>query len=255
VAAIPAATEPQALTAAGTPDWVGEIWHKYSTRVLDYFRQAFSLLRGPGRFMEEWATGQREALNPLRFLGLGFLLSLTARHLGEWSLVDPSLKVQGPTSIIGTFFGAELIFVVLALPMHGVMRLSGSRAPLSATAAAIIYAFMGPVVLLQALGWLASALLLLITGSVPLFPLKPGVAVRVIGYSAYPWPLMVSNWLSLVYCVRALAGVHRGRWGWAIVALIVAHGVFMPFIAFVTQLNVHDFSSLVAYVKGWLGRG
>jgi hypothetical protein len=150
VAAVPALTaEPRARTPAGTPDWVGEIWRKYSTRVLDYFRQSFALLRHPRQFMEEWATDQREALNPVRFLGLGFLLAITARHLGERYLLGPALEFQGLTSILKTPLGVELVFLTLALPAHGVMRLSGSRAPLSATVAAVIAPASWPKVELQ----------------------------------------------------------------------------------------------------------
>jgi len=255
VAAVPAAAEPRALTAGGTPDWVGEIWRKYSTRVLDYFRQAFTLLVRPGRFMEEWATGQREALNPLRFLGLGFLLALTARHLGEQYLLGPALEAQSLTSVLKTPLGVELVFLTLSLPAHAVMRLSGSRAPLSATLAAFIFTFMGPVILLQAGAWLISALLLLITGSLPLYELKVGFATRLYRHSAYPWPLMVANWVALIYCVRAIAGVHRKRWGWAFLALFVAHLVFVPLISQLTKLEAQDLSNLFERARQWLSPG
>lgn len=256
MAAAPAlAAEPRALTPAGTPDWVGEIWRKYSTRVKDYFGQSFTLLRHPRQFMEEWATGQREALNPVRFLGLGFLLAITARHLGERYLLGPALEFQGLTTILKTPLGVELVFLTLALPAHGVMRLSGSRAPLSATVAAVVFAFMGPVILLQAFGWLVSALLMGATGSIPLVELKAGFITRLYRHSAYPWPLMVANWLALIYCTLTIAGAHRKRWGWGALALFVAHLVFIPLISMLTQVEIEDISRLIDRVASWLGPG
>jgi hypothetical protein len=115
--------------------------------------------------------------------------------------------------------------------------------------AAVIFSFMGPVMLLQVSGWLVSGLLLLITGSIPLIPLKAGVATRLYRHSAYPLPLMAANWAALFYFARALMGVHRARWGWAVLALIVAHAVFVPFIATVTRLEPQDFSLLLEHVK------
>jgi hypothetical protein len=255
VAAVPATGEPRYVTAGGTPDWVGESWRKYSTRLRDYFLQAFTLLVRPGRFMEEWATGQREALNPLRFLGLGFLLIITARHLGERYLLGPALEAQSLTSVLKTPLGVELVFLTLSLPTHAVMRLSGSRATLSATLAAFIFTFMGPVVLLQVGAWLISGLLVLITGSLPLYELKVGFATRLYRHSAYPWPLMVANWVALIYCVRAIAGVHRKRWGWAFLALFVAHLVFVPLISQLTKVEVQDISRLLDRAGQWLSPG
>src|SRR3954471_1958909 len=126
-----------ALASSGAPDWVGEIWRKYTTRVLDYFRQSFALLVGPGRFMEQWATGQRETLNPLRFMGLGIVLALTVRHLGERYVLGPASEIQNAAPLLKIPLVVDLNFLVLALPAHGVMRLGGSRAPLRATVAAI----------------------------------------------------------------------------------------------------------------------
>lgn len=255
VAAVPATGEPRYVTSGGTPDWMGEIWRKYFTRLKDYFLQAFTLLVRPGRFMEEWATGQREALNPLRFLGLGFLLIITARHLGERYLLGPALEAQNLTSVLRSPLGVELVFLTLALPTHAVMRLSGSRATFSATLAAFIFTFMGPVVLLQVGAWLISGLFMLLTGSLPLFELKAGFAARLYRHSAYPWPIMVANWVALIYCVRAIAGVHRKRWGWAFLALFVAHLVFVPLLSQLTKVEVQDVTQLLDRAGKWLGPG
>lgn len=255
VAAVTTAPEPRAVTAGGTPDWVGETWHKNKSRLLGYFHQAFTLLVRPGRFMEEWATGQREALNPLHFLGLGFLMIITARHLGERYLLGPALEAQSLTSVLKTPLGVELVFLTLSLPTHAVMRLSGSRATLSATLAAFIYTFMGPVVLLQVGAWLLSGLLVLITGALPLYELKEGFVTRLYRHSAYPWPLMVANWVALIYCVRTIAGVHRKRWGWAFLALFAAHLVFVPLISQLTKVEIEDISRLIERAGQWLGPG
>jgi hypothetical protein len=251
----PAPAEAPGSVAVGTPDWVGDIWRKYTTRVLDYFRQSFALLVSPGRFMEAWATGQREALNPLRFMSLGILLALTVRHLGERYVLGPTAEVQVPASLLKLPLVVDLVFLVLALPAHGVMRLAGSRAPLRATVAAVIFAFMGPVILMQVFGWVISGLFLVLTGSPPLMELKEGVSWRLYRHSAYPWPIIAANTVALFYFVRALAGVHRARWGWAVLAVIVAHAVFIPFISTLTKLDAHELSGLLGHVKGWLGQG
>jgi hypothetical protein len=243
------------LAANSPPDWVSDIWRKYITRVLDYFHQSFALLVGPRRFMEQWATGQRDTLNPLRFMGLGILLAVTTRHLGERYVLGPASEIQNVAPLLRIPLVVDLIFLVLALPAHGVMRLTGSRAPLRATVAAVIFAFTGPLVLMHIFGWLLSGLLLALTGSTPLMEVKAGLSSRLYRHSVYPWPIIVANMVALFYFARALAGVHRARWGWTLLALIIAHAVFFPFISILTKIDADDLSRVTEHVKGWLGHG
>ncbi|MFL5346699.1 MAG: hypothetical protein ACJ8AT_18110 [Hyalangium sp.] len=255
VAVPPPAIAQPTLAAESPPDWVRDIWRKYTRRVLDYFRQSFALLVGPRRFMEQWATGQRETLNPLRFMGLGIVMALTTRHLGERYVLDPASEIQNVAPLLKIPLVVDLIFLVLALPAHGVMRLSGSRAPLRATVAAIIFTATGPLVLMHIVGWLLSGLCLVLTGSAPLMEIKAGLSSRLYRHSAYPWPIIFANMVALFYFVRAIAGVHRARWGWALLALLVAHAVFFPFISTLTKIDASDLSRVTEHVKAWLGHG
>lgn len=255
VAVPPAAIAQPVVAAPSPPDWVTDIWRKYTTRILDYFRQSFALLTSPRQFMEQWVTGQREALNPLRFMGLGLLIAITTRHLGERYVLDPATELQNVAPLLKIPLVVDLVFLVLALPAHGIMRLTGSRTPLRATVAAIIFAATGPLVLMHVAGWLLSGLCLVLTGSAPLMMIKAGLSSRLYRHTVYPWPIIVANMVVLFYFVRALAGVHRARWGWALLALLVAHVVFVPCISILTSIDADLLSRVTEHLKAWLGHG
>jgi hypothetical protein len=91
------------------------------------------------------------------------------------------------------------------------------------------------------------------TGALPLLELKAGFVTRLYRHSVYPWPIMVANWLALIYCTLTIAGVHRKRWGWGALALFVAHLVFLPIISTLTTVELEDISRLIDRVARWLG--
>jgi hypothetical protein len=212
-------------TPGGAPDWVGEMWRKYSGRIRDYFVQTAALCRRPASFMEEWVTGQREMLNPLRFMGIGFLISLGVHFLKERGVAGAA----GPGSTAGFILThpalLQLTVLLVAIPTHGVMRLSGSRTPLRATLAASIFASLGPNLVLSTAAFLASALIQLFAGTPATIPVpaeQQATTELVLGSTANSWPYLLCYILQLVYSARTLTGVHRARWWWAVPALFVS---------------------------------
>ncbi len=81
--------------------------------------------------------------------------------------------------------------------------------------------------------WLLSALLYWATGVPPLETFASGSGAKLPsgqGVSfTYPQPVMLGSYLSYVYFLRTLAGVHRLRWWWPVLGLLGAVlGLMVP---------------------------
>jgi hypothetical protein len=190
--------------------------------------QAWTLFVAPRRFMEEWSTGRRTAMDPLAFLAAGVALKALVARYGERyfgtqmpssSVVDWMRSSTGVTAVLFAVGGVS----------HLVLR-RRSRAPLRSTVAAIAYTSGGPAVILACIGWVV-ALLLRLGHRDPTFMLyqtKLTVPVVAMAYVSHAWTL------------AALAGAHRVRWVWA--ALAVLATVALPFVLVGTGMLIKAYA-------------
>jgi hypothetical protein len=205
---------------------VAEVWGKYSTRVRDYAAQTWALTRHPSRFMTEWGEGRREALNPLRFATVGLLLSLAVRHLASRQVLGPPGPVGGLSAWLARPEAMHALILLTAVTAHPWMRLFGSRAPLRATVAAVVFAYTGPLVLLEVAAWASSLAWAQGAGAVPLTAIsawavgEAAVPFTYEGYTHYPTPVMGAFAVGYVYLLGTLGGVHRTSWWKALLAVL-----------------------------------
>ncbi|HEY2030674.1 MAG TPA: hypothetical protein VGH20_15865 [Myxococcales bacterium] len=200
-------------------NWVREAIDSAWTEARSFCATAFDVACHPGRFGADWVNGGG-AMNPLGF----FATSLAVvGALGQLDRFWPEPGKSDP-SLAGDLLdaaGPYLHATVLALLVHAVLRVRGSRrSALDSVAAALYGAGVAQV--------LATAMLALIQLSYrkPLSAVSqarfgvPLISVAILGPSIF----------FAVVLVLALAAMHRVSWRWPAVALIVAWiltGVFM----------------------------
>jgi hypothetical protein len=204
----PAVTEP--------PPWITDIVRKYRLRITDWVSQAWLLTISPRRTLDEWATGKRELLNPLRFTAVGLGICLLLDKGGRWLChIEPSPTLHGWQAYNQSFTHSSMGMVFSAFVggtlMHPVLRWK-SKAALRSTIAASLYANFGPGVFLTALSWLVCLGLFGFHHKIPLFVSTTGENM--------PWPSVVAAFLSGPWVVGGFSGAHRVRWWWSSLAYL-----------------------------------
>jgi hypothetical protein len=199
------------------PDWIQDIRRKYTLRLTDWVTQAWAVTIAPRRFMEEWAAGQRETLNPLRYFAVGTTFSYFADRGSRRVLHIPNPPQSGFIAWMYTHFGITLMVLMFGVVMHGVLRLR-SRAPLRSTLAALVFASSGPGTFATLFAWVGTCALYLARGSAPML---------VTGGVTWPWAVLICSYLSFAWTVATLAAVHRVRWWWPLLSLVI---LFMALI-------------------------
>jgi hypothetical protein len=215
------------------PNWVSDVRRKYRLRITDWAVQSWAMTVAPRRFMEEWATGQREALNPLRFLAVGAALEIVAERVSRWYLHLP----RPDTTWVGwitSSFGVTVFTVLMAAIMHAVLRLK-SRAPLRSSIAATIFSTSGPGTLLCLLSW---------GGSCTYYAVFKRIPIMSSAGMTFPWPVYLASMAPFfAWTVAALTGVHAVRWWWGLLAVLAVPIVIMVFVfvfAFVIVVTHHQ---------------
>jgi hypothetical protein len=219
----PAATAQPKIVAApdgAPPDWIREARRKYTLRLRDWATQAWAMTHSPHRFMQEWMSGQREALNPLRFLAVGLAATFLVDKLFRRLLHLASPATDTPGGWLNTTTGTTLYVILCGAAIHGMLRWR-SRAELRSSLAATMFATSGPAALLSVAGWIVCLGIHLAHGN-----------LHVIDTPAGPLPLvaMAVGILALGWPVAALAAVHRMRWWWPLLALLgvyIAGGIII----------------------------
>lgn len=211
------APRPADLAEGEAPDWVRELARKYKLRVIDWTTQSWALLVAPHRFMEEWASGRREALAPTRFYAFGTAITVLVQRVGMWICHTKQVESTWWRSAMHSVFFSIAVAAVMGACTHLLLR-KRSKAPLRATVAAQMFTTAGPQVFLVALGWLVSCVWFSLHGSVPM--VNAGSAGT--GYEAVQVPIPASLGPTIAYgwSVAALAGVHRVRWWRALLAML-----------------------------------
>jgi hypothetical protein len=208
---------PPATAVTDPPNWVSEVRRKYRLRITDWAVQSWAMTIAPRRFMGEWATGQREALNPLRFLAVGTALEIVAERVSRWYLHLP----RPDTTWVGwitSSFGMTVFIVLMAAIMHGVLRLK-SRAPLRSSIAATIFSTSGPGTLLCLLSW---------GGACAYYAVFKRISVISSAGLTFPWPVYLASMAPFfAWTVAALTGVHAVRWWWGLLAVLAVPIVIM----------------------------
>jgi hypothetical protein len=194
--------------ALDPPDWVRALLRKYKLRITDWMTQAWAMTLSPRRFMEEWATGRREALTPTRFLAVSLGLSLLIDRAGRY-LFHVHQAADGVGAwLSSSSAGLTAAMFVFGAMTHVTLRLK-SKQPLRSSVAALFFA-TGPGTLIAFVGWLITAALYVTIRHVPTFERDP----------ATPIPVSVLGIVHVAWSVAALAGVHRVRWWWPAVAMV-----------------------------------
>jgi hypothetical protein len=231
---LPGATPERAVNAplASLPDWVADIRRKYTLRGRDWLCQSWALLRAPHLFMQEWSEGRREALNPLRFFAFGTMLTLLMDRGGRALLHKVAFPSNDIRDAVRTSGGLVATVVVIAACMHLVLR-TRSRIPFRGSLAATAYAFAGPGVFCHLFGWIVSAAIYFTHGTITVG--QGGWLVG--GGSNWPWPIGIMTLLSFLWTVVAVAGVHRLRWWWGVIALVGTSLIFTIMIGLAGYLR------------------
>jgi hypothetical protein len=201
-------------------------------RVRDWTLQSWAFLVSPRRFMEEWSTGRRDAMDPLAFLAAGSAVkALLMRYGGK--IVPFQLPSNAAEEWISSSLRSTVMLFIFGAMAHLVLR-RHSRAPFRSTVAAVAYTLGGPGALIACAAWAVAIALHFL-----------GVDTTVTFFQArVPAPLIVAGHLPHVWTLFALAGVHRVGWrrlalatlaviGWPL--LLVALGFLL--IALCTYLR------------------
>jgi len=212
----PAPIEPAPLEVGAPivlpPDWIQDIRRKYTLRITDWISQSWALTRSPYVFMEEWSTGTRETLNPLRFFAVGATITFLSSRAARSLMHIAPLPDSGWRGFAGSYGGQLLLNALMASLMHVVLRFR-SHAPLRSTLAASAFASSGPSTLLLLVGWIVSLAIYVARGRVALVDS---------GGTPWPWPVLVVTIASFGWTFAILAGAHRVRWWWSVIAIVGA---------------------------------
>jgi hypothetical protein len=166
-----------------------------------YWRVARAMTREPRRFMQQWADGERAALNPLACLlnavavqALCGVAWQTLRHTPDSGL-PPWLEVLTPAA-------AMLNWAIVASLIHFPLKLLAPTRRWRTTLAAVMYVFAGPLLPFYIVRdcYLAGKLK------------QPPPSIAYVG--------LVIGAVLTTYLALALAGAHRTTW-WRVVLAFV----------------------------------
>lgn len=192
------------------PDWVGDIKRKYFLRITDWLDQMWAVTHSPRVFMQEWATGKRETLNPMRFFAVSTAIVFLADRVGRFALHVPDHTMHKGFGWLNSSFGTTVFTLFMAAVMHVFMR-GKDRAPLRASIAAVVFS-SGTTTMLSILGWTLSAWLRVWLGHVPLWTMNG---------AQMPYPVLLLSYVGFGWNIATLAGVHRVSWWRPVIALLL----------------------------------
>jgi hypothetical protein len=205
--------------SAGPPEtrWLGDSLRATRDELALFAVTAAAVITRPARFAAAWARGDRRALNPLAFMAtaaaLVTVVATVASRLTPLGRPSSSLWGEALDSL-----GPYIYYVALGVVCHPLLRLWGSRHPLTGSVAMSLYAGGGP-------GTLATlvdlGLFLFIQrhfGKVN-FSGRELLSPGVLGVGVFA---MVVRMASFVAFARALAGLHGLKTRGPLVALLVA---------------------------------
>jgi hypothetical protein len=162
----------------------------------------------PESFAEQWASGRRQALNPLGFLATAFAIVGPAQAVALHLLHGH----EDGGALLSNALGAVLPFVyylALGTLQHFVLRLFGSRRRLSDSCAMALYAGGGPA---------SAATLMSLAGSYLWFRLTGSPYINL--HLAWHWPtaIVLVGTFSYVFITLAKAlGRLHGMRSWQVV--------------------------------------
>jgi hypothetical protein len=191
-----AAPPPMGLVSDEEPSWARDLARLWWEEIRLFVSTAARFVASPRRFGAEWASGQRRAMNPLAFLAaswpillpIDYGLQALARHQPQ---PNHPLIVELVRSIRPYIFAIPLTLILFAI-----FRLAGSRRHLTTTLGILLYWSVFSI-----LGWI----------------------VGVVGNLAFQvgeWLPHVTGYLTTIWGAMALAGAHRIRWGWSLLAFV-----------------------------------
>lgn len=232
--------EPPPVAGTAREDWIRAYARKYKLRTIDWATQSVALLRAPRRFMEEWATGRRDALTPPRLFAFGMAVQYLVEKAGR-----RIVHISAPTeawlgSLVHSAFSSMILGCLFGGAMHLVLR-TRRKAPLHVSLAATLYAAGGPQVLLALAGWAFTLVVFAVRGKIgPLTIQINKDTVHAVAY-AMPTSVAVASAASVLWTIAAMAGAHRVSRRWAAVAVVGAFLLMALFMAF--------FSFLAAFIE------
>lgn len=215
-------------TRQTAPDWMGETRRKAVASVREWAAQAWMLTQTPQRFASAWATGKREALNPVHFLAVGSLVAVLCERAGRWLIGLPSQ--HGVAGWLSGSLGQMVNVVALGALMHVVLR-RWSKSQFGISLGAVLFAIGGPGVLCMIPGWAATILLHLRGAAVPQFTTHTGVTL--------PVPVLAASVFGLAWMLATTAAVHGLRWWRSLVAFaasLATMAVFCGLTAYAARL-------------------
>jgi hypothetical protein len=178
------------------PRWVRDLAQLWIDELRLFAVTAFRFAVSPRRFGAAWASGAFRAMNPLAFLAASWPILLPIDYGlqaldGHESRPDLPLATEVARSI-----KPYLYVVPLTLILFVVFRLAGSRRRLTTTAGILLYWTAFSIV-----GWIVGVVLNL-------------------GFHVSHWLPHVTGYLTSIWGALALAGAHRIRWGWCLLAFV-----------------------------------
>jgi hypothetical protein len=190
-------------------DWMANAGQQTVKTVRRWAVQAWLLAQTPQQFASEWASGKRQALNPLRFLAVGGAVAILGEQAARLASGLPTER--GWQGWLNGSLGQILHVAVLGALMHLVLRrVSKTPAPFATSFGAVLFAVGGPGVLCSFPGWAATILLHLRGAAVPQISTHTGLTL--------PVPVLAASVFGLAWMLATTAAVHGVRWWRSLVA-------------------------------------
>jgi hypothetical protein len=200
----------------GTPDWLRAAYQAVHEELSLFLSTVVAVSLRPALFARQWRERQRQALNPLAFLGTSLALSsppsLIVAHFA--GLESPGGSVW--EAFLSDQVAPYLQFVLLGLFAHGALRLLGGREKLLGTIGIALYAGGGPAMVVDLLALPADVVLARVVASPESHTGATLQGLTVISMGA-------ANAAFLVTFAGGLAGLHGLRLWRPIVALAFAY--------------------------------
>lgn len=213
------------MDKSGNGDWVSVGFRQARDEIRLFLVTARDFSLEPAAFAEEWASGSRQALNPLGFLATAFAVvgpaQAVALHLMHGR--------EDGGALLSNALGAALPFVyylALGTLQHFVLRLFGSRRRLSDSCAMALYTGGGPA---------SAATLMCLAGAYLWFRLTGSAYINL--HLAWQWPtaIILVGTFSYVFITLAKAlGRLHGMRSWQVVLAssfsLLATGLFFAVV-------------------------